>query len=140
MTGTTMNRRRLLFLGIALLLVPVGFGLKDYRGPGQWWVNNWGSSLAYEWFFMAAALMLRPRRSAVVPIAVGVAAATVLVEFGQLWKPAWLQAVRATFVGRTVLGNSFTWWDVPAYPIACALGAGVLLLAWPRARDAHRAK
>jgi hypothetical protein len=35
--------------------------------------------------------------------------ATCLLEFLQLWHPPLLEAVRSTFIGRTVLGTSFTW-------------------------------
>ena len=127
-----ISRRRLVLLAIGLALVPVGFWLKYYRGGDeQWWANNWGSSLAYEWFFMSLSLVVWPRRRAVAPVAIGVALATMMVEFGQLCQAPWLVAIRSTFVGRTVLGNSFSWWDLPAYPMACALGAGLLLVAWP---------
>jgi hypothetical protein len=40
----------------------------------------------------------------------------------QLWQPPWLQAVRATLLGRLVLGNTFTWGDFLYYAIGCGLG------------------
>jgi hypothetical protein len=54
-----------------------------------------------------------------------------VLEFAQLWKPTWLQELRGTLIGAGLLGNTFSWWDLPAYPIACAIAAGVVLWCWP---------
>ena len=104
------------------VLVPVGFAAKAYRGPSQWWINNWGSSFAYEIFFMLLAFAVVCRHRTAGPIAVAVCVATCVLEFAQLWTPPWLVAVRSTFIGQCVLGNVFAWWDLPAYPIGCVLG------------------
>lgn len=107
----------------------LGLAMKFYRGPGDWWVNNWGpASVAYEIFFMLLVFLIVPRRGAITPIAVGVCAATCVLEVLQLWQPPWLQAVRSRFLGKMLLGDSFSWWDLPAYAIGCILGW--LLLHW----------
>ncbi len=109
---------------LALLAVTAfGLAMKLYAGPGRWWVNNWGpASVAYEMFFMLLVFLVVPRRNAITPIAVGVCVVTCVLEALQLWQPPWLQAVRSTFVGGALLGNDFSWWDYPAYPIGCLLG------------------
>ena len=57
---------------VLLIVLPLGFALKYYRGPGQCWVNNWGpASVAYEVCFMLLAFLVVPRRSAITPSAVG---------------------------------------------------------------------
>ena len=115
----------LVTLGVVTAL---GFALKLYAGPGRWWVNNWGpASVAYVIFFVLLAFLFFPRRSAIAPIAVGVCIATCILELLQTWKPPWLEAVRATFLGRTLFGTSFSWWDMPAYVLGCALGWALLL-------------
>jgi hypothetical protein len=113
---------------LALLVVGVlGFAAKLYPGPAQWWVNNWGpASVAYEVFFMLLVFLVVPRRGAITPIALAVCATTCALEFLQLWQPAWLQAFRSTPFGGSVLGTSFSWWDLPAYPVGCLLGWFVL--------------
>jgi len=115
---------------VALLAVTaLGFGMKLYPGPGRWWVNHFGpASVAYEVFFMLLAFLVVPRRRAVTPIAVGVCGTTCVLEFLQLWHPPWLEAARSTFLGECLLGDSFSWWDLPAYPIGCLLGW--FLLQW----------
>lgn len=114
----------------ALLAVTLfGLAMKFYPGPGRWWVNYWGpASVAYEIFFMLLVFLVVPRRRAATPIAVGVCTATCLLEGLQLWQPPWLQAVRSTFLGGALLGDTFSWWDLPAYPVGCLLGW--FLLRW----------
>jgi len=122
------SRRRRVLVALPVV-VALTFALKFYPGPGQWWINHWGpASVGYEIFFMLLAFLVVRRRNAVTPIAVGVCAMTCLLEFLQLWKPPWLTAVRSTFLGKALLGNTFSWWDLPAYPIGCV--AGWFLLQW----------
>jgi hypothetical protein len=113
-----MRGRALVFLA---LVVPVGFFFKFYDGPGRWFVTNWAASIAYEAFFVALVFVVMPRPERLARIAVGVCLATIFLEFLQLWKPPWLQAIRSTFVGRSLLGNAFSWRDMPAYPLGCFL-------------------
>ena len=124
-----MKSVRLRVLPALFVVAALGFAAKLYPGPGRWWVNDWGpASVAYEVFFMLLAFLLVPRRGAITPIAVAVCVTTCVLELVQLWQPAWLQALRSTFVGGALVGNSFSWWDLPAYPIGCL--AGWLLLRW----------
>jgi len=117
--------RRRLRLRAALFLVvaaAIGLAMKAYAGPGRWWIENWGASFAYECFFMGAAVLIAGSSARLGTIAVGVCLATCALEFMQLWQPDWLVAARATFVGRAVLGHSFSWADLPAYPLGCLIG------------------
>jgi hypothetical protein len=119
---------------LALVLVTAfGLAAKLYSGPGRWWVNDWGpASVAYVVFFMLAVFVFVPRRSAATAIAVGVCAATCLIEFLQLWKPPWLQEIRSSLMGAGLLGTSFSWRDFPAYFVGAFLGW--LLLRWIAAK------
>jgi hypothetical protein len=40
----------------------------------------------------------------------------------QLWHPPFLTAIRATFIGKLLLGTTFAWWDFPHYLLGCVLG------------------
>jgi hypothetical protein len=121
-------------LVVALPVVAVlSLGAKFYPGPGRWWVNNYGpASVGYEIFFMLLVFLIVPRPSAITPIAVGVCAATCVLEGLQLWQPPWLKTIRSTFLGGALLGGSFSWWDFPAYPAGCLLGWLLLrrLVGW----------
>jgi hypothetical protein len=52
----------------------------------------------------------------------GVFLVTSALEFLQLWHPPFLQLIRSTFLGQTLIGTSFTWWDFPYYFFGCVLG------------------
>ena len=120
---------RLQILLAMIVVTALTFAPKFYRGPGHWWVNHWGpASVAYEMFFMLLAFFFVPRRGAITPIAIGVCAATCALEFAQLWKPPWLMEIRGTFLGKALLGDTFSYWDLPAYPIGCLVGW--FLLHW----------
>jgi hypothetical protein len=124
-----MRSLRVRILMALLVVTGLGFAAKLYPGPGRWWVNDWGpASVAYEVFFMLLAFLVVPRRGAITPIAVAVCLATCVLELLQLWQPAWLQTFRSTFLGAALLGDSFSWWDLPAYPIGCLVGW--FLLRW----------
>ena len=105
------------------IVVMLGLGCKAYEGPGQDWVNNFGpASICYEVFFVLLVFLVVPQRAASAMIATIVCVATCGLEFSQLCQAAWLQSARETFVGRTLLGTSFSWWDFPAYPVGAWCG------------------
>ena len=110
--------RILLFL---LILVPIGFYSKFYSGPAANWVNNSLNGVFYEIFWcLLIALFFDAARPRV--IAVSVLIATCLLEILQLWHPPFLVSIRDHFLGRTILGTTFTWSDFPYYIIGCGIG------------------
>lgn len=44
------------------------------------------------------------------------------VEFSQLYRAPWVNAIRATLPGRLILGQGFLWSDLPAYALGVAFG------------------
>ncbi len=108
------------------IVVPLGFGLKQYDGPWGPWVRNSLAGAAYEIFWCLALFFVWPRRPAVTRIVIGVFAVTCALETLQLWHPAWLEAVRGTFAGRTLLGTTFHPTDFAYYVLGCAVAWGWL--------------
>jgi hypothetical protein len=128
--GRFLNARQRLATLLSLLAVmPLGFTAKFYAGPAATWVNNSLSGVLYEIFWCLLIFLFLPRARPQ-PIALFVLAATCLLEFLQLWHPPLLEAVRSYFLGRAVLGTTFTWWDFPYYFIGC--GIGWLWVRWLR--------
>jgi len=119
MTVDTTRRLRAAFAAAAL--VPIGLGCKFYNGPGNDWIANSLGGVLYVafWCFVAASALPRARR---LRVALCVLAVTCLLEVLQLWHPPLLQAIRSTFVGRTLIGSSFDWLDFPHYAIGAVLG------------------
>ena len=132
-----MPIRARILLALAIV-TPLGFAAKYYAGPGRWWLNNAAASIIYELFFILLVFFICPRKRAIMPIALGVCAATIALEFLQLWHPAPLQAIRGTFLGRALLGTTFAASDLPIYPVGCLLG-WFLLHGLIRGRRVRRA-
>ena len=105
-----------------LVVTPLGFLFKLYAGPGQRWFNNYGAGVLYVIFWCLVLFLIWPRRERAARIAAGVLAATCLLEVLQLWHPPLLEQVRATFLGRALVGTTFAWWDLPHYLLGAALG------------------
>jgi len=110
-----------------LVIVPLGLYSKFYQGPGAHWVNDSLGGVFYE-IFWCLVIFLGCRRARPVRIAGIVLAGTCALEFLQLWHPAWLESLRGYFLGRTLLGTSFTWLDFPYY--LAGSGLGWLWLRW----------
>jgi hypothetical protein len=93
-----------------LIIVPIGFYSKAYRGPAANWVNNSLSGVFYEIFWCVLTFLFLDN---IKPwfIATFVLMITCVLEF-----------LRSTFIGRTVLGTSFTWSDFPYYFLGCGVG------------------
>jgi hypothetical protein len=115
------SRRYGLVLLLLLLTAAVGLYSKLYTGPGASWVNNSLSGVIYEIFWCLAVLLFLPRVRAW-KIAAWVLVITCFLEVLQLWRQPHLETVRATFIGRALLGTSFTWLDFPYYVVGCGIG------------------
>ncbi|WP_377476943.1 MAG: DUF2809 domain-containing protein [Microcoleus anatoxicus] len=126
MTSPIAPHHRFFKYRIALLIsitviIPLGYLVRFSHGPTPAWFNDSFGSIAYEIFWILLTVFLWPQAS-LVWTAFGVCLATCGLEFLQLWQPPFLQAARATLLGRLVLGNSFTWSDFPPYFVGSLLG------------------
>jgi len=114
-------RIRIATLVSLLVIVPAGFYCKFYKGPGARWANDSFAGALYVVFWCLVVFALRPS-SRPRAIALGVLAATCILEFLQLWHPPLLQWLRSFFLGRAILGSYFDWMDFPYYFLGAALG------------------
>lgn len=122
-----MNKQRLLIVLLLIVVIPIGFYSKFYSGPAKEWVSNSMGGLIYEIFWCLVIAYFLPGVRAI-KIAASVFIATSIVEFLQLWKPEFLEFLRSTFIGRTILGNSFNVMDFPYYFLGCLLGWYLLVV------------
>ena len=112
---------RLHSLVLLLIVTPLGFTSKFYTGPGAWWFNNYAGGILYEMFRCFAVTLFFPYATAfwVACLVLGI---TCFLECLQLWHPLFLESIRSTFTGSTLIGNTFAWWDFPHYAIGCFAG------------------
>ena len=106
----------------ALIVIPMGFLFKYYNGPAHYWFNDYGAAVFYEIFWCLFAFWFFRSRAAVVQIPMWVFVITCILEFLQLWHPPLLEQIRATLIGKLLLGTTFVWWDFPHYVLGCVLG------------------
>jgi hypothetical protein len=131
--------RKRIFLSL-LVITPLGFLSKRYAGPAQSWFNNYAAGVLYEIFWCLVLLFLWPRRESTVKITVVVLLVTGFLEVLQLWHPWMLEQIRSTFLGRALIGTTFSWWDFPHYILGCALGwFWMLRILGPKASSKARA-
>ena len=117
----TLTQRYLPIFLALLVVVPLGFYSKFYRGPAAEWVNGSLGGVLYEIFWCLLIFLCFPRTEPL-RIAGIVLAVTCLLEFLQLWHPPFLEALRGCFLGRALLGTTFAWLDFPHYLAGSLLG------------------
>ena len=104
-----------------IIIVPLGIYTKFYSGQAARWVNDSLGGVLYVIFWCLFAFLFlsntKPWK-----IATAVFAVTCFLEFLQLWQPPLLEYLRSNFIGRTILGTSFTWSDFPYYIVGCGIG------------------
>ncbi|MBC1241838.1 hypothetical protein VF14_14755 [Nostoc linckia z18] len=115
------NQTRYILLSM-LIVVPMGFLFKYYTGPGYKWFNDYGGDILYEIFWCLFGFWFFRSRAAVIQIPIWVFVITCIIEFLQLWHLPLLDNIRATFIGKLLLGTTFVWWDFPHYLVGCILG------------------
>ncbi|MDX2241883.1 MAG: DUF2809 domain-containing protein [Leptolyngbyaceae cyanobacterium bins.302] len=114
----SLTRYRLALLISILIIVPAGYLI---RFAGNEWWHDFLGSVTYEIFWVLLVALFLPR-VALWKVAIAVLLTTCLIEFLQLWQnPAYL-ALKATFIGRLVLGNTFLWADFPSYFVGTFVG------------------
>jgi hypothetical protein len=116
-----MKRACLCLLVIAAGLALRGFG-RDLGLPAL--VVKYGGSVLWGTmvYLVVAIFLLSRSRMSMAAIALTVA---VCVELSRLVHAPWLDAFRLTIAGALLLGRIFSPWDIVAYAVGIALGAGL---------------
>lgn len=107
------RQHRRVFLA-QVVVIPLGFLSKFYSGPGEDFVNNSLGGLLYVVFWTLLFSLIFPGTRAL-KVAAAVLLVTCTLEFLQRWHPPFLEWVRASFIGATLIGNTFVWSDLIWY-------------------------
>ena len=119
--GSNITKRRLWTLVLLLIIIPIGFFTKLYSGPAKDWVNNSLGGVLYEIFWCLFIFLLFTKiRIWVITILIFIA--TCVLEIMQLWHPPFLEFIRNFFLGRTLIGTSYSWLDFIYYFLGCSIG------------------
>ena len=116
----------------------MGFWSKSYRGVGAWWFNDYGGGVLYVIFWCLFFHLIFCGKKNALKIAVWVLVATCLLEVLQLWHAAFLEAIRAVYIGRTLIGTTFVWLDLPHYVLGAVIGFFLIKLLEKTGRQGNR--
>jgi hypothetical protein len=108
------NHRKLRLLACLAFVTALGFALKYYRGCYRQLLNDSLAGVAYV-IFWCLLLKLVFNKSSNTWIVALVVFVTCCLEFMQLWQPSFLQVLRAYWLGKTLLGTTFNYADIPFY-------------------------
>ena len=116
-----MNKFRFVTLLSILIITPLGFISKLYTGPGAKWFNDSFGGFLYEvfWCLIISFILIKVKPW---KVALSVFIITCVLEFLQLWHPMFLEMIRSTFIGRTIIGTSFVPSDFIYYIIGSFAG------------------
>lgn len=114
-------------IGLILLVAALGISAKLLPFAKGTWICNHLSGLFYVTELCLILYLFFPDHSSGV-LGLGAFFITALLEILQLWHPAFLEWVRSSFIGRSILGSTFNWMDYPYYVGGAVLGVVILEL------------
>ena len=116
-----MKKFRIITLLSILIITLLGFASKFYTGPAAKWFNNSLGGLLYVifWSLVISFILIKAKPLKTV---LSVFIITCILEFLQLWHPVFLEIIRDTFIGRTIIGTTFVLSDFIYYIIGSFAG------------------
>jgi len=118
----SLNSQKSLKLIIISALIIFGFLFKLYKGPFHTWFNSYGAGVLYEIFWILFISLFLTIRKDILRLPVYVFIVTSLLEVMQLWHPFILENFRQTFLGKALIGTTFSFLDFPHYALGCFIG------------------
>ncbi len=121
-------KRGIIFLSLCLAVASGFYMWRYYEGWGSYWVRYYFSGAVYVVIWSLLFFLLWPSRKNVIRIPIAIFFATCALEFLQLWKPDFLQALRSTLAGAAIIGTTFVWLQFPFYLLGAIVSIIVLSL------------
>lgn len=107
---------------LMLLVIIFGLFLRSRFCPAPPVLEKYGGDALWSVVVFLGLGFLFPR-AATFTLALSALTISWAVEFSQLYRAPWLDAVRATLPGKLILGNTFNLPDLPAYAFGVAAAA-----------------
>lgn len=119
------NRKNKTLIYLAIVITILGFASKFYTGPYRHFFNDKLAGMFYVifWTLLAAFFVSLKRTSLIVTV---VFLVTCGLEWTQHYSNPVLEMIRSTFIGRSIIGSTFSWYDYPFY-LAGAIISWLLL-------------
>jgi len=118
-----------------LIIAPLGIASKFYHGPARFWVLHSSGDILYEIFWSMFLFLFYPRTSTYKLIGT-IFLITVGIEFSQKLHYPILQWIRSSFVGRSLIGDTFSYSDISYYAIGCGIAfLWITILAYTSRRE-----
>ncbi len=110
-------KKRLLYLGCAISLIPIGMASRTY---GNTFVKLYFGDVLWAMMIYFGLKILLPNQSK--KVAYLALVFCFLIEFSQLYHAPWIDAIRNNRLGGLVLGFGFLWSDLVCYSLGIGLG------------------
>ena len=117
----TMTRKIKTYIPIMLILIALGLPSRlSIPNLPHWYVAYTGDFLwaMLVFFFFCLIFNLKNKNTFILTIAT-----TYLIEFTQLFRPAWLETLRSYKIIALIIGYTFVWSDIIAYSLGISLAA-----------------
>ncbi len=122
-----IKQRRIITAICVLVLIPLGFLIKEYTGPFSHIISDKLAGAFYV-IFWCLLLSFFLQRINTVKIVISVVIVTCLLELVQLVEAPVLEMIRSDYIGRALIGSSFSWSDFIFYIIGGVLSYLIILL------------
>jgi len=119
------------------ILVPLGIASKFYQGPGKYWCIHYFGDIVYVIFWSMVLFLFYPRIRPLVIVSI-VITVTSVIEFSQLLDNGLLSWMRHSFIGRSLVGDTFSAYDFIYYGIGSIIAFGWMLLIQCKFRPFRR--
>jgi hypothetical protein len=117
-------RHRWLYALCGVLVIVLGLGSRSDLVPLPAFVAKYGGDALWALLVFLGFGFLFPRLSTLGTAGLALAFSCA-IEFSQLYRAPWFDALRRNRFGALVLGDTFAWADIAAYAVGIAFGACV---------------
>jgi len=125
-----MNRHRLWYFGVVIVVVVLGLASRAYGGQIPLVLETYAGDTLWSLMVFLLVGILFSKLSTIYTALVALGF-SVLIEISQLYHAEWIDSIRDYSIGGLVLGHGFLWSDMVCYVIGCCVGV-VGELLWYR--------
>lgn len=131
MRNYTVNRNRLVYLGLAIATMLAGLASRRFANGLPEFIATYAGDTLWALFVFLLIAGLFPRRSPIW-VALVTLAIAYTTEISQLYSADWIDAIRQNRLGGLILGFGFLWSDLVCYTVGIGIGVSLELIVYRR--------